>query len=103
RDVEEYEAAIVQLVLAMAGIDRPRHVLLIDIRQAPFRNDPEFEKRNMQFRDRVLWGFAKVAVVVSSQVGKLQIDRHAREAGSGPQVFMDEAGALRWLGVEAHA
>jgi hypothetical protein len=95
--VEEYDLVIARVAGAFLGVDRPSHVLLMDIRQAPSRNDPEFEQANLRFRAVAMHGFRRMAVLVRSQAGKLHIERHTRELGSGPAVFLDEAAALEHL------
>jgi hypothetical protein len=95
--VEEYDLQIAQVAAALLRIDRPSYVLLIDVRKAPSRNDPSFEQANLRFRSVVVHGFRRMAVLVASQAGKLHIERHARELGSGPAVFLDERAALAYL------
>jgi hypothetical protein len=97
--VEQYDLTIAQLAAALLGVDRPRHVLLIDARKAKLRNDPVYEQANLRFRSVVVHGFKRMAVLVSSHAGRLQIERHARELHSGPAVFLEETEALRFLGV----
>jgi hypothetical protein len=97
--VEQYDLTIAQLAAALLSVDRPRHVLLIDARRAKLRNDPVFEQANLRFRSVVVHGFKRMAVLVASHAGRLQIERHARELHSGPTVFLDEIDALRYLDV----
>jgi hypothetical protein len=72
--------------------------LLIDARDAPARNDQEFEQQFTRARRPILACFARVAVLVRSAVGKLQVARYGREDGVQSQlVFADEAEALEFL------
>lgn len=82
---------------AYTEIDRPRAVLLVDLRDARGRNDPAFEKRLAAHRKAQLTGFRRAAVLVRSAVGKMQVERLMREDGLDLPVFHDEAAALRYL------
>ena len=79
------------------SIDRGRHRLLVDTRNAPPRNDAEFEQAFAPHRRRMLSGFARHAVLVRTEVGRLQVNRHARADGTELQAFRDEPTALAWL------
>jgi hypothetical protein len=76
---------------------RAKHRLLVDTRQAPSRNDTAFERAFAPHRTRMLAGFERRAVLVRSVVGKLQVQRHAREDEVDSHAFTDEAEALAWL------
>lgn len=95
--LDELETTFQPLQLALDGIGRKRHALLIDTRAAPLRTDPEFERAFEPHRVRLLSGFARVAVLVRSAVGKLQVQRHSRDDGLAVAVFDDEAEAEAWL------
>lgn len=82
---------------ALDDIERSRARLLIDLRAAPGRNDPEFESAMATRRSALMRGFLAVAVLVQTPVGELQVARIAREDGSSAKVFSDEAKALAWL------
>lgn len=72
--------------------------LLIDAREAPARNDVAFEQEFALARRRMLAPCARIAVLVRSAAGKLQVGRYAREDGAtGPIVFFEEAEALSFL------
>jgi hypothetical protein len=78
--------------------DRGRWRLLVDVRQAPSRNDDEFESIFRKHRDKMFGGFERRAVLVKSASGALQIQRLAREAHDGNErVFDDETEARAWL------
>jgi hypothetical protein len=74
-----------------------RASLLVDIRMAPLRNDPEFDQIAKQYIDPLTARFAKVAVLVSTAVGKLQLNRIKRERSLQIEVFDDEALALAFV------
>lgn len=82
---------------AISKIDRGSYGILIDVRAAPGRNDPEFEKRFEPYRTRLQKGFRRVAILVKSTAGKLQVQRHAREDKLPNAAFDDYAAAVSWL------
>jgi hypothetical protein len=93
-----YDASVEHMTRALAPLDRKRYVVLIDIRQGPLRSGPEFEQSALRFRHASTHDFARAAVLVQTQIGKLQLARHAKEQAGGPVIFTDEAEALRYLG-----
>jgi hypothetical protein len=96
--LEQVDEAWGSVSRALATIDRSRHVLLIDMRCARGRNDDAFERRVAAYRTRTVSGFLRVAVLVRSAPGHLQVQRHAREDGLGSvQIFVSEAAAREWL------
>src|SRR5690242_7593667 len=60
---------------ALMPLDRGRHVLLIDMRDAPGRNDDAFERRVAPYRSATVRGFLRVAVLVRSLPGQMQVQR----------------------------
>lgn len=62
-------------------IGRQGRGLLIDSREAPGRNDPEFEALLGDFRSKALPGFSGNVVLVKTAVGLLQAQRHGRTEG----------------------
>ena len=87
----------VQAALDTAG--RRTHLLLIDTRQAIGKNDAAYEKWFEAHRRRMLLGFARVAFIVQTAVGKMHVERllAAEKLEKTPKVFLDEALALRDL------
>jgi hypothetical protein len=84
---------------AMLPLHRPDHSLLIDMRSAHGRNDDAFERAVAPHRAATVSGFRRVAVLVGSLPGQLQVQRHVREDHLGEvRVFASEALALDWLG-----
>jgi hypothetical protein len=100
--LEEFEDVSRATVLGLLHVDRPTHKLLVDLREGPMRNDEGFEAAAHRFRRDVHHGFARSAVLVRSQAGRLQIVRHEKESpleGASPPTFLDEGEALGFLGV----
>ena len=90
--VEEAVSASEAMLRAIAPMAGWR--LLFDLRRGPARNDPEFEQATAPLRDRLHRLFPKMALVVRTVAGGMHVRRLAR----GPAgIFLDEAGALRYL------
>jgi hypothetical protein len=77
---------------------RPEYVLLVDMRVARPRNDPAFEQIVGQYYERINAGFGKVAVLVSTEAGRLQVQRTIHSSVVGRlRAFCDEREALSYL------
>jgi hypothetical protein len=87
--------ALVEPLRKLAG-----YKALIDLRNGPpGRNDDEFERATRSAQTELIRNFSRVAFLVRSAVGKLQVRRLARGGGSS-NVFLDEQEALRYLAEE---
>lgn len=78
---------------------RPYHAgygVIVDMRQAPQRNDPTFENAMSRLRNRVTEVFARVAVLLDSAVGVLQVDRLGRAEGGKTYATQSESAATRF-------
>jgi hypothetical protein len=84
---------------AVAHIWKQKTCLLIDSRRSPARNDPAFEAEFRRLRQQFLRDLQKVATVVTTAVGVLQVARHMRVDEMPVGVFTDVAEALAYLGV----
>jgi hypothetical protein len=83
---------------ALSRLDRRQHSLLLDMRQARGRNDDAFERAVAPYRAATVSGFSRVAILVRTRPGQLQIQRHVREDSLGDVVVFDsEQVALEWL------
>jgi hypothetical protein len=92
-----YQAHVEDVIATLASVDRHRHALLVDLRDAPMRTDPDFELVARYFREEVMRGFVRTAVLVRTHVGRLQIARHSSEDGVMYPQFLDEREAWRYL------
>jgi hypothetical protein len=97
--LELVELQYEQVSRALDTLDRRRHVLVIDVRPAPPRNDPAYEQIFARYEERLLGGFRRIAFVAQTEVGRLQI---TRLLGPSPfagraRVFMDDTTALAYL------
>ncbi|RMG95787.1 MAG: hypothetical protein D6705_12845 [Deltaproteobacteria bacterium] len=68
--------------------------LLVDLRSAPGRNDDPYERAVAPHRKALLTRAERVAVLVGTPIGALQVQRHMREDGVDALVGHDEV-ALR--------
>lgn len=97
-DIPEVRRRLERMVDALNTVDRSEFSLLMDMRDAPTRiTPPEFEQLLDEYRPRLIKGFRKVAVLVKTQVGKLQASRMARQDKLGVGIFDDEDEALGYL------
>lgn len=71
--------------------------LMLDVRDAPPRNDPQFERIVGESRDRMFARFARVAILVRTAAGLLHVKRLNQHAGAHVRVFDDEDRAFEWL------
>jgi hypothetical protein len=96
--VAAYDQMIDQLLGALATVERHEYAILCDLRSGPLRSGDEFEPSALRFRRDVFRDFGRSAVLVRTQVGRLQVARHEKVQGPGPLVFSDEDAALSYLG-----
>jgi cytochrome b involved in lipid metabolism len=92
-------AEIVSVNDAVIRMFRPEHAdfgAVVDMRQAPQRNDPAFEGAMRRLRAAITEQFARVAVLVESQVGVLQVDRLGRSDDRETLGTQSEAAARRF-------
>lgn len=88
---------------AVSHIWRQKTSLLIDSRRSPARNDKAFEVEFARIRKHFLRDLQKVATVVQTAVGVLQVARHMRVDELPVGVFTDIAEALAYIGVSMPA
>lgn len=77
--------------------DRAGYRLLLDVREGPLRNDEDFESIMKRYRPELFEGFAAMAILVKTAIGKLQMARIQRDEGTARAVFTDEREALAYL------
>ena len=70
--------------------------IVVDMREAPMRNDPEFESAMETLRSAIRSGYARTAVLTSTGVGVLQINRLTREDGSQTFATRSEVDAVEF-------
>ncbi len=99
---DEVTRAFTPFVEAVERLDRSRYVLLIDARDGPMNNDPEFEKAMLPMMSAINRGFRLRAVVLRTAAGKLQATRADRTIQhtdnlSAARVFDDDSEARTYL------
>ena len=85
------------LVERLNVIGRAGRGLLIDSRAAPHSTDSQLQEEFRRFRLEVARGFERVATVVRTKVGILQVHRLCAEQTLSVQPFDDEAAAIAYL------
>jgi hypothetical protein len=78
-------------------VDRASFALLVDTRKVAGRTDPGFERAFRHFREHVISGFARVAILVASAEGLAQAEAHAAEHGPHVRAFDNDDAATEWL------
>lgn len=96
-DLATVRAVLGAIVALYDRLGRRGKGLLVDMRDATGRNDPEFEALLDDFRVRGLHGFTAQAVLMRTAVGRLQAHRHIRTDASDRLVTDDEAAAVSHL------
>ncbi|WP_437509805.1 hypothetical protein [Sorangium sp. So ce1099] len=95
--LEQIEQKCLELIAALDLLDRRTMSLFLDIRAGPPRNDPEFEEATRRLRIAAVRGFARIAVLVQTSAGALQVRRHGREDGIDHLISDDEHELLAYL------
>lgn len=70
--------------------------IVVDMRQAQGRNDPEFENSMMNLRVNINANFSRVAVLLVSKTGVLQVNRIGRNEGVDNFATVNESAAIRF-------
>lgn len=94
KEIEDYFRGIAAV---LERLDRKSLGILIDLREGPLRTDPEFESIVKSFQQTLVEGFSKVALLVRSAIGELQLNRQKREGWAITGIFRDEQEALSFL------
>lgn len=85
------------LVQTLNGIGRAGRGLLIDSRVAPHSTDERLQEEFRRFRLEVASGFERVASVVRTKVGMLQVHRLCADQAVSVHPFDNEAAAIAFL------
>lgn len=90
-------ASFAKVHAAMEGLDRSSYALLLDLRQGPSRNDPGFEAATRPIRTKIKAGFWRIAMLVGTAAGELQVRRLTMQERTRAQVFDSERFALEYV------
>ena len=86
---------------ALARVDRASSGVLVDMRNAPMRNEEQYELAMGDAIGHVVGGFRRRAILVRTAVGALQVSRTSRSVWADddarPEVFRDESEAMHYL------
>jgi hypothetical protein len=93
---EEMSQVAEKMARALGGIDREHIAVLVDLREGGMRNDAEFEKAAAPYQKLLLTGWRRVAVLVKTPAGRLQVERLTRGVAE-VRIFTDEKAALAFL------
>ncbi len=95
--VEHMDGFRLQLPTLLGGLRPILKGLIIDVRQAVGRNDDAFEQASSHLLlDLATW-VPRIAVLVTTTVGMLQVQRSQRVNAIPQRGFQDEAAAIKYL------
>lgn len=95
--IETSLAAYIAVRRKLDTLARRSLSFLVDLRNGPPRNDPEFEAAIAAHRRAFFDRFSKTAVLVRTAAGRMQLTRHMRDDGLDSLVTTDKLEALRYL------
>lgn len=94
---EILEESYLKVTRALDRYGRTGRGLLVDVREAIGRNEPAFEAALARARKRNDSGFLRIAVLLRTQAGMLQMMRLSDEDGTLRLITMDERVAVDYL------
>ncbi len=77
--------------------DRSNLSVLVDMRLAPPRDDPEFDRAAADQPKYLSRDFIRSAVLIRTAIGLLHVQRHMQRLGLPMKVFNDETVAFEYL------
>lgn len=99
--IDAIDAAMKPVYTTLEPLRNRGYAALVDLREGPLRTDDAFETAFERHRIALSTGWARVAVLVRSAVGKLQVQRHQAKSRALVQIFHDEAEARSYLASDA--
>ncbi len=101
-ELDTLRAAFAALLPGLADIQRGEWSFLLDMREAPLRNDVDFERAMGLELAALIAGFRRRATLVKTAMGALQVNRASRSVWGDdrdtlPEVFRDEDEAMQHL------
>lgn len=94
-EVHDCHRGLVKFLQSLAQ-EGPLDVIL-DLRAAKLRSDAAFEIAMERYRHQFMTSFRRVAAVLSTAVGRLQLQRQLRDEDVEHSVFADAEPARAWL------
>jgi hypothetical protein len=98
--LEEAARHFGQAVSVINALGRSRIRLVIDLRQAPSKNEPQYETAMAEHRRQVAKDILRVAVLVRTAAGRLQVQRLGKADHIQQLIVSDEAEAIAYLTAE---
>ncbi|MEO8801232.1 MAG: hypothetical protein ABI551_25290 [Polyangiaceae bacterium] len=96
--LDEVRAVHARIATAAVPFAAEKLGILFDIRSAPSRNDDGFEAEILRILTELTGRFKRHATLVRSMVGRLQVQRMARERGdAGSPIFSEEGEAIAFV------
>jgi hypothetical protein len=95
--IEEVTAEYEAIARTLDLVPRESFAVLVDLRSAPPRNDEAYEEVARRYGQRLYGRFRKVAVLVQTAAGKLQLHRFFDGQEPEAHIFGDEAEARAFL------
>jgi sulfite reductase (NADPH) flavoprotein alpha-component len=86
-----------EAILSGLAPRQQEHGLLVDMRQAPIRNDAEFENAMAKLRLVLTAHFKRTAILLDSNLGELQVTRIERDERRNALATRSESTALKFL------
>lgn len=93
----EYETLHERIAEVLDQHGRKQHVLLVDVREAVMNTDPAFEKVAVRVRQLLARDFRRIAFLVKTAIGALQVNRLIREDSLNASAFSEETAAISFL------
>lgn len=84
-------------ILRSLGEHQRSQGLLVDMREAPIRNDAEFENAMAKLRRGLTDHFERMAILLESNLGELQVTRIERDERRNALATRSESSALKFL------
>ncbi len=94
---QDISAMLAHIQGSLLTLPRPGYAILIDIRRALLADESRYSQDLVALRRELVSGFRKSAFLVETQVGRLQVQRFAREERLTTRVYTDEREAVAYL------
>lgn len=95
--VQAMETSYLGVAFTFDRIGRQGRCLLVDARNGAGRNDPEYDAAFRRARERIDAGLLRIAVLLRTATGMLQLMRLSEEDGTVRLITMSEPDAIAYL------
>jgi hypothetical protein len=95
--VADVRSSFEALTQVFETLERKDFGVLVDMRLAPPRDDPEFERAASEQPGYLSRDFTRSAVLIRTATGLLHVQRHMQRLGLPMKVFADEQQAIEYL------